>query len=392
MILLPSGFKAAGISAHIKKSGKKDLALFYSQVPCVASAFFTSNKIQAAPLRVCQEHLKKGAVQALVVNSGNANCMTGAQGKKDALLTAHLTAQELALKDHKVLVSSTGIIGKPLPMDKIKAALPSLVRELSFNGLCHAAGAILTTDTFSKICCKKFNLDGKQVVISGVAKGAGMVAPVLKSATMLAFVFTDVHITKSALDKLSKEALEDTFNAVTIDGCMSTNDTVVVLANGRAKNPLVRVGTKEALVFGRALKEVCLKLAKMIVEDAEGATKFIQIDVRGAKTDTEAKDLGLSVANSNLFKCAMFGSDPNWGRIAAALGSVSSGLCWEKLDISLNQRPVFKNGKPVIIKDNKFLKGRNIQVEIDLHQGKKEKSVYTSDLSYGYVKINADYN
>jgi glutamate N-acetyltransferase/amino-acid N-acetyltransferase len=277
-------------------------------------------------------------------------------------------------------------------MQKIKTAVPHLVKSLSTKGLLDAAHAILTTDTFAKQVFKKFVVGGRDVTIAGVAKGAGMIAPVMKSATMLAYCFTDAKIAKSVLDKALKEAVEASFNAITIDGCMSTNDTVIVLANGKAKNSLIRANTKEALVFGRALKEVCLKLAKMMVEDAEGATKFIQIDVRGAKTGKEAKDLAFSVANSNLFKCAMFGSDPNWGRIAAALGSVPSDLCWEKLDISLNQRPVFKNGKPLIVKDNKFLKGRHIQVDIDLHQGKEEKSVYTSDLSYGYVRINAEYN
>jgi glutamate N-acetyltransferase/amino-acid N-acetyltransferase len=389
---LPRGFESAGISARLKKSGRKDLALFYSEVPCAVSVLFTGNKIKAAPLLVSRAHLKKGKIQAIIVNSGNANCMTGAQGVKDAEAMTKLVAKELLLKNDQVLVSSTGIIGRPMPMEKIKTSVPHLVKSLSRKGLLDAAHAILTTDTFPKGVSKRLDIGGREVVISGIAKGAGMVAPKLKSATMLVFVFTDALIAKASLDKLTKETVGETFNAITIDGCMSTNDMVLVMANGKAKNSSIQPGSREAVVFGSVLKEVCLKLAKMVVEDAEGATKFIEIRVRGAKSGLEAKRLAFSVANSNLFKCAMFGSDPNWGRIAAALGSVPSGLSWERLDIYLNKKPVFKSGKPVFVKDNRFLKGHSVEVDINLHQGKAQKTVYTSDLSYGYVRINADYN
>ncbi len=404
---LPKGFKAAGISAHIKKSGKPDLALFYSQSPCVASGMFTSNSIKAAPLEVSKIHLEAGPIRAVIVNSGNANCMTGERGFRDARAMTSLVARELSLKKEEVLVSSTGIIGKPLPLERIAKAIPLLSNRLSYSGLYDSAKAIMTTDTFPKVVTKKFKIGNKRIILSGVAKGAGMIAPKMRAclparlaakpragrhATMLAFLFTDASIEKSALKGALSQAVEGSFNAITIDGCMSTNDTVIALANGSANNELIKAGSKQALVFEEALKEACLELAKMIVEDAEGATKFIEIVVKGAASYPEARDLAFSVANSNLFKCAMFGNDPNWGRIAAALGSVPSRLKWEKMDIYLNKRAVFKSGRLISLKDNKFIKSRNIRVVVDLHSGNAQDTVYTSDLSYGYVRINAEYN
>lgn len=397
--ILPLGFKACGIAAKIKKSGKKDLALFYSSRPCVAAGLFTSNRIQAAPLEISRAYLTKGRPQAVIVNSGNANCMTGKQGLFDAITTTQLVARSLSIDPGQVLVSSTGIIGKPLPMGKIRAAVPVLVEKLSYKGLSDAACAILTTDTFRKEVSKILKIGNRRVVISGVAKGAGMIAPQMKPclpagkhATMLAYIFTDASVTKDVLKKALKDAVSVSFNAITIDGCMSTNDTVIAMANGASDSLPIKRGTATEAVFCLALKEVCLALAKLIVRDAEGATKFIEIRVKGAATGPEAKDLAFSVANSNLFKCAMFGSDPNWGRIAAALGSIPSALKAEKLDINLNKKFVFKNGKPVPVKNNNFLRGSNVRVDIDMHGGKAEACVYTSDLSYGYVRINADYN
>jgi glutamate N-acetyltransferase/amino-acid N-acetyltransferase len=390
--ILPLGFKACGIAAKIKKSGKKDLALFYSSRPCVAAGLFTSNRIQAAPLEISRAHLTNGRPQAVIVNSGNANCMTGKQGLLDAISTTQLVARNLSIDPGQVLVSSTGIIGKPLPMEKIRAAVPVLVEKLSYKGLSDAASAILTTDTFRKEVSKILKIGNRRVVISGVAKGAGMIAPQMKQATMLAYIFTDASVTKDVLKKALKDAVSVSFNAITIDGCMSTNDTVIAMANGASDSLPIKRGTATEAVFCLVLKEVCLALAKLIVRDAEGATKFIEIRVKGASDCLSAKHLAFSVANSNLFKCAMFGSDPNWGRIAAALGSIPSALKAEKLDINLNKRPVFKNGKPIPVKNNDFLRGNNVRVDIDLHAGSSEACVYTSDLSYGYVRINADYN
>jgi glutamate N-acetyltransferase/amino-acid N-acetyltransferase len=390
--ILPIGFQASGISAKIKKSGKKDLALFFSKVPCTASALFTANSIKAAPVLVSQRHLKSGAPQALIVNSGNANCMTGKKGQADAYAMAQAAANELFLNKKNVLVASTGIIGKFLPVDRIKKALPELKNRLSSKGLSDAAWAIMTTDTFPKEVCVRVKIGDKVVTLAGIAKGAGMIAPDLKSATMLAFIFTDARIEKKALDKFLKRAVEISFNAITIDGCMSTNDTVLVMANGQAGPMRISSASKEGRIFARALNALCLELAKSIVRDAEGATKFIEINVKGAAGDAQAKTLALGVANSNLFKCAMFGSDPNWGRIAAALGSAGPCLKWEKLDIAINKKTLFKNGNPVVLENKSFLKSRSVVVDIDLNSGGSQSTVYTSDLSYGYVRINADYN
>lgn len=393
-VFLPSGFKASGIAAHIKKSAKLDLALFYSQEPCVASGVFTTNRVKAAPVKVCLQALKSHkAVRAIVVNSGNANCMTGAQGFRDAVRMTRLVAKELALGSGEVLVSSTGIIGKLMPMASIEASVGALVSALSHRGLKDAARAMMTTDTFPKIVTRKVRVNGKSVIFSGVTKGAGMIAPNMKHATMLAYVFTDVRITKRALDEALKECVEVSFNAITIDGCMSTNDTLLVLANGAAQNKMIDIASGNFEVFKATLREVCGGLARMIVRDAEGATKFIEISVQGARHGSEAKQLAFSVANSILFKCAMFGNNPNWGRIAAALGAIPSSLDWRKMDILLNGRFVFKAGQPVDGIGGDFLKKKKqVDVLIDLHQGKARGSVLTSDLSYEYVRINAEYN
>jgi glutamate N-acetyltransferase/amino-acid N-acetyltransferase len=391
---LPLGFKACGIAAHIKKSAKLDLALFYSRQPCVTSGMFTTNRVKAAPVQECWKVLKaRKRVRALIVNSGNANCMTGAQGLRDARRMAALVARELACDSSEVLVSSTGIIGKLMPMARIEASVGPLAAALSHRGLEDAARAMMTTDTFEKIVTRKVKIDGKNVIFSGVTKGAGMIAPNMRHATMLAYVFTDARITKRALDKALGECAEVSFNAITIDGCMSTNDTLLAMANGAAQNKTIDLSSQGFEVFKATLKDMCVALAGMIVADAEGATKFIKINVQGARQSAEAKRLAMSVAQSLLFKCAMFGNNPNWGRIAAALGAVASNLDWRKMDILLNNRFVFKAGQPRDPKDRNFLKKKKqVDVVIDLHQGKARGSVLTSDLSYAYVRINAEYN
>jgi glutamate N-acetyltransferase/amino-acid N-acetyltransferase len=390
--VLPGGFTAAGVSCGIKRSGKKDLAVFVSRTPCAAAAMMTTNRIKAAPLLVSAEHLRKAAPQALIVNSGNANCMTGAQGLRDARQTAKLAAAALGLSAPQVLVGSTGIIGKFLPMAKIRVGISSAARQLRAEGMTDAARAIMTTDTFPKEACVRLPIGGRTVTISGIAKGAGMIAPRMKQATMLSYIFTDAAINQKGLRRVLTEAVDVSFNAITIDGCMSTNDTVIVLANGAAGNAVISWGSEAYRAFGLALKSLCLELAKLIVKDAEGATKLIEIEVQGARARQQAQTLAFAVANSLLFKCAMFGSDPNWGRIAAALGSVEVDFDWRKLDIVLNGCPVFRRGRPSGVSDAGLLKGRDIKVEIHLHQGVARQTVYTSDLSYDYVKINADYN
>jgi len=372
--ILPFGFQANGVSAGIKKKAKLDLAVFYSQVPAKASCKFTANKIPAAPLVISKKYLKDNKnFRAIIANSGNANCFTGAVGLKDAVAMASFLAKALRVKQKSVLVASTGIIGRILPIDKIQQAVPVLVKGLSKQGIDKAKKAIITTDTFSKEITVKFNLGPKTVSICGIAKGAGMIAP--NMATLLCFIFTDANITQSALDKALEIAVDNSFNRITVDGCMSTNDSVMTLANGEACNKLIDSGNN-FIAFVKALELACLELAKMVVKDAEGATKFIQVKVSGAKNFKEAKTVALSIANSNLFKTAMFASSTNvLGRIVAAVGA--SGVDVKEKDLKISHGS---------------LKKKEILLSVSLNRGQSQAVIYTSDLSYEYVKINAEYN
>ncbi|MCX5669343.1 MAG: bifunctional glutamate N-acetyltransferase/amino-acid acetyltransferase ArgJ [Candidatus Omnitrophica bacterium] len=371
--ILPGGFKANGISCGLKKSGKPDLALIYSQFPALASAKFTTNSILAAPLIVCKEHLKLAKrFQAVLVNSGNANCFTGKSGIKDAKISASYLAQELKIAKNSVLVNSTGIIGKRLDVAKIKQGLRKLVLGLSSSGIHKAKMAIMTTDTFAKEISLSLKIKGKPVQICGIAKGAGMIAP--NMATMLCFIMTDAAITQGALDKSLGAAVDKSFNCISVDGCMSTNDTVLVLANAAAGNKVISNGA-DLRNFSQGLESLCLDLAKMVVADAEGATKFIQIDVIQAKHIQEAKKVALSIANSVLFKTAVFGQNPNFGRVAAAVGASGFKIKAEQLKIKLGS-----------------LKGKQVKLTVSLSRGKAKCTVYTSDLTPEYIKINAQYN
>lgn len=379
--ILPKGFKASGISAGIKKNGKHDLALFYSAEPALAGCRFTSNKIQAAPVQVNKRHLNKNKLyNAIIVNSGNANAYTGREGLMDARETTGFVASALSLKNEAVLVASTGIIGRKLPVMKIKMAIPGLIKALSEKGIDAAKKAIMTTDKFSKEITVDFNAAGRNVRVCGIAKGAGMIAPDLGSgnpvcATMLVFIFTDAVITQRALDRALDISVEDSFNCITVDGCMSTNDTVIVLANKAAKNEPIDFG-KYFDSFSKALNMVCLELAKMIVRDGEGATKFIRIKVGGARNYTEAKKIALNIANSSLFKTAMYASSPNIvGRIAASVGA--AGIAIKEGDLKIKCTP---------------LKKTDVDIDVLVGRGKASAVVYTSDLTHEYIKINAEYN
>ena len=380
--VLPIGFKANGLACGIKKSGKLDLALFYSKAPARVAAKFTSNKIQAAPIKLCKRHLqRKRDFQALIVNSGNANCFTGSLGLRDAKETTKILAEYLGIKKESILVASTGIIGRRLPLVKIKQSLPELIRGLSIKGIDKAKKSIMTTDTFAKEVTVKFDIGSKSVTICGIAKGAGMIAPNLaypersRGATMLCFIFTDAWITQKALNKALDTSVGSSFNCITVDGCMSTNDSVMILANGAAGNALIE-RDQNFNAFVKALGIVCLKLAKMIVKDAEGATKFIQIKVSQAKNFAEAKRLALSIANSNLFKTAVFASSPNvFGRIIAGAGA--SGVEVKEEDLKIKFSPLNK---------------KEVKIYVSLNRGKSTAIVYTSDLTYEYIKINAGYN
>ncbi|MDI6758352.1 MAG: bifunctional glutamate N-acetyltransferase/amino-acid acetyltransferase ArgJ, partial [Candidatus Omnitrophota bacterium] len=370
--ILPLRFKANGVSCGIKKSEKLDLALFYSQVPAKASCLFTTNKIAAAPILLNRQCLKiNKEFRAIIVNSGNANCFNGQQGLKDARETAGSLANALGVKKEGILVNSTGIIGRRLPLLKIKNAIPALIQGLSEKNISQAKQAIMTTDTFVKEVTIQFSLD-KKITICGVAKGAGMIAPDM--ATMLSFIFTDANITQEAQDKALRIAVEKSFNCITVDGCMSTNDTVILLANGAAGNGLIDID-KNFDIFIKALELVCLELAWMIVRDAEGATKFIRIKVNQAKTFFEARRIALSIANSNLFKTAMYGENPNFGRIAAGMGA--SGIDVKERDVKIKVSSLNK---------------KEITVNVFVKRGDSCAEVYTSDLTPEYVKINAEYN
>jgi len=389
---LAQGFLAAGLAAGIRRRGRRDLGLLYSKAPCAAAALFTSNKIQAAPLLVSRRHLRRGKVRAVIVNSGNANCMTGTPGIRAAQAMASAAAAALRLKPSQVLVASTGIIGRQLPVEEIVRAVPRLADALHERGLSDMAEAIRTTDTFNKEATVSFFLGGRRVTVSGIAKGAGMIAPQMRLATMLSFIVTDAAIASRVLKKALADAVAGSFNAITVDGCMSTNDMVVALANGQAGNRTITAGSRDHARFLKALRCVAAALARMIVKDAEGATKFITIDVKRAGSDAAAEAFAFGVANSTLFKCAMFGANPNWGRIAAALGAAGGRLDWQKVTIALNGAVVFSKGRPVASVRRGILKGRDVHVVIDLARGHGAKRVWTSDLSYGYVRINAEYN
>lgn len=370
-ITLAKGFKSQAIAAGIKKSGGLDLALIYSEVPASACGMFTKNKFAAAPVKLCREHLASKKAQAIVVNSGNANCYTGKPGMETAKNIVCLSAELLGIDKRMVLVASTGIIGRPLDFSKIKKALLSLVSSLDRNSGNKTAQAIMTTDTKPKALALELEISGKKVIIGAIAKGAGMIAPDM--ATMLCFITTDVLIEYPALKEALKQAVEDSFNMITIDGCMSTNDSVIILANGLAKNKKVCLGTNDFSKFKTALSEICLGLAKMIIRDAEGATKFIAIQVSGAKNNAQAKKAALAVANSNLFKTAVYGGGSNWGRIVAAVGA-SGAEVREKIKI-----------------EGDSFRKKDIIVKIDLRVGRGKAVVYTSDLTPEYIRINAGY-
>lgn len=372
--ILPLGFKANAVACGIKKKGKLDLALFYSDRPALASCQFTSNKIKAAPLKLNKEYLKSAkSFRAIVANSGNANCFTGRAGLTDAQAVSAQAAKSLGVETKGVLAASTGIIGKRLPASKIKTAMPVLANGLSSAGIDKAKKAILTTDTFTKEVTVKFNAAGKTVTICGIAKGAGMIAPDM--ATMLCFIFTDALISPGALRQALKQAVAGSFNCITVDGCMSTNDSVMMLANGASGNTLIGAQGGSFGIFCAALNKACLELAKAVVRDGEGATKFIAVTVAKAKDYDEARKVALSIANSNLFKTAIYGRNPNFGRIIAAAGASGVGIREENLKLRVSA-----------------LEKREISVYLELKRGRARATVYTSDLTPEYVKINAEYN
>ena len=369
----PQGYQANGIFCGIKRSGKLDLGLIYSLKPAVTVGVFTKNSIKAAPLLVTMRNIKKGVAQAVIVNSGNANCYTGPSGLKHAEASTEIVARHLALDPENVLVTSTGIIGKPLPFDKIAEGVPQLVKGLDGAGGEKFAQAIMTTDLQLKQIAVEVMVGGKKVTIGACGKGSGMVEP--NMATMLGFITTDAAVSAKMLKTALTNATDLSFNAITVDGCQSTNDMVTLMANGSARNKTITKPGKDFDAFCKALNHVCIDLAKKIVLDGEGATKFIEIHVSGAKNFVQAKTIAMKVANSNLVKTAAFGSNPNWGRVAAAVGSLGLKITEDDLKIKFSS-----------------FKEKNIAINVGLNLGDGKATVWTSDLSYEYVKINGEYN
>ncbi|MGV8059670.1 MAG: bifunctional glutamate N-acetyltransferase/amino-acid acetyltransferase ArgJ [Smithellaceae bacterium] len=387
------GFLANGISVGIKDGEKKDLGLIYSTIPAKVAAVFTKNTFKAAPVMIDAERVKKGMAQAIITNSGCANAATGKDGYIDALSVSAALSKQLKIKEEHILLASTGVIGNKLPVKKIENGMSRLVKGLNEFGIVDAEEAMMTTDKYPKIAIRRGIVGARDITICGIAKGAGMIEP--NMATLLTYVMTDALIDAKALNTVFHQAIDSTFNAISVDGCMSTNDTAIILANGLAGNNPLEKAQARLQRFRDMLSDVLMELAQAVIKDGEGATKFISIMVEGAKSRSDARRVAYSIANSNLVKTAFFGEDPNWGRIIAALGSSGIPLEKEKISLSIGGMTVFSQDTPASINLSKlkgvFQKDR-IDVHVQLGGGDKSYCVYTSDLSYDYVKINADYS
>ncbi len=385
------GFLVSVANAGIKGSEKEDMALIYSETPAVVAGTFTRNQVKAAPVILTARRIKSGLAQAIIVNSGNANACTGLQGKKDAQEMTALVARGLNIPDQLVLVCSTGVIGQPLPMDKVKKGIDQLLKNLTPKGWKEAAKAIMTTDTFPKLVYKEGEIKGIPFKLLGIAKGAGMIRPDM--ATMLAFFATDIAISPTLLQPLFKEVVSASFNRISVDGDTSTNDTALILANGRAQNP---GKTREDFApFAACLYEAATALAKMIAKDGEGASKLVEVVIQGARSIKEADQIAMTIANSPLVKTAIYGEDANWGRIMAAIGRAGVEIHPEKIDIYFGDICVVKNGLGQGERAEKeahiYLKNKEVLLKIDLKLGKATTTWYTCDLTEEYIRINATY-
>ncbi len=384
---------AAGVHCGVKKV-KKDLAVVYSSVPATAAAVFTTNAVVAAPVMVDRIQLGgSSSAQAIVVNSGNANACTGERGLNDAWAMVKTAAKALGIPAEAVLVSSTGVIGQYLPLEKVLDGIEHAVPALSPDGGSDAAQAIMTTDTFRKEGSLKVEVSGTTVTLGGMAKGSGMIAP--NMATMLAFVTTDVSISPEALRSALRQAVDRSFHRISVDGDTSTNDMVAVLANGLAGNPMITTPEEPSYtVFYTALEFLLVKLAKMIVVDGEGATKFVEVKVVGAATEAAAVKAARSIANSNLVKTAIHGEDANWGRVLAALGTSGVPFDAAQVEISFGELPILKKNYQIEFSEEdakKILGEKEVTITVNLHQGTSAASFWTCDLSKEYVAINANY-
>jgi glutamate N-acetyltransferase/amino-acid N-acetyltransferase len=392
-ITAPLGFRAAGVHCGIKKPGLLDLALVVSERSGPIAGVFTTNQVVAAPVILDRQHLRRGAGRAILVNSGNANACTGEQGMAAAGKTASLVARRLGCPVHEVFIGSTGVIGRRLPVDRIVKALPDLFNRLSRTGGAKAALAILTTDLKSKSAVRRARINGRTITIGGMAKGSGMIHPDM--ATMLGYLTTDAAITRSALQRALRLAVDASFNCISVDGDTSTNDTVLCLANGMAGNRVIKEGTPAFGQFARLLTAACEPLALAICRDGEGVTKVVKIEVTGAADAGDARAVAKTIGTSNLVKTALFGQDANWGRVMAAVGRAGVPLKPSKVDVWFGGVPMVRRGVGLGLRAEqqiaKVFKRKEFTIRVGLGQGTHRSHLWTTDLSYDYVRINASY-
>ena len=385
------GFKAAAVASGLKKTRTPDMALIVSEKEASAAGVFTTNKVKAAPVLLSQKHISSGKAFAIIINAGNANACTGEPGFADAVHTADLVGKALGISPESVLVASTGVIGQRLDMEKVSKAIPILKADLKSEGIPEAATAIMTTDSFSKISSFGGQAGGRPYRIAGLAKGAGMIMP--NMATMLCFILTDIQIAPETLQKVLSVSALKTFNRISVDGDTSTNDMVLMLANGMAGNK--NLSAKDRSLFEEGLTGLMDDLARMIVRDGEGATKLVDVVVHGALSAEDAVKAARTVANSSLVKTAFYGQDPNWGRIMAALGRADIHMDETRVDIAINDVQIVSGGLGKGVEAEKIaaeiMTRREFTVNIDLHSGNHHDHVVTSDLTHEYIDINADY-
>lgn len=392
-VTFAKGFTAAGVKAGIKKSGNLDVAVIYTKTQAVVAGTFTQNKVAAAPVYVSKEVVATGTAHAIVANAGCANACTGQQGLDDAHKMAQIAADELGVNADDVIVGSTGVIGVNLPMDKLEAGIKDAVANLSADGSDNAGRAIITTDTHSKSVTCEFELSGKTVRMGAIAKGSGMIRP--NMATMLCYITTDIAIDQAFLQKAVSGCVEKSFNMISVDGDMSTNDMVIVLANGEANNAKITEENADYQIFFDKLMMLCTELAKQIAADGEGASKFLTINVKGAKSFADAKTVGMAIANSPLVKTAFFGEDPNWGRVICAVGYSGADMVPEKTVVKFGGITIFANGTGATYDEKALahvMKEKDIVIDIELNMGQEDATVWSCDLSYEYVKINGEYH
>ena len=392
-ITVVPGVRAAGVHAGIKKAEMKDLALVVTDAPSVAAGVFTKNSVTAAPVLVCRQNLSDPTAQAIIINSGNANACTGELGMANANRMTSTTAELLGIDENLVLVSSTGVIGQQLPMDKIENGIQLAANTLSTEGGSDAAEAIMTTDTHPKSAAVKIEIDGKLVRIGGIAKGSGMIAP--NMATMLSYLTTDANINSETLQSALTRVVDNTYNLLTVDTDRSTNDTVIILATGHAENTeIVEAEGTHYEAFCEGLQFVCTELVKMLARDGEGATKLVEVVVKRAKNRSDAEKAARAVAESPLVKTAIFANDANWGRIMMAIGKSGAEFDPYQVDVLLGDYPLVKNGMDAGYDEEKatqLFDNDPVRITIDLRAGEAEITMWTCDYSYDYIRINADY-